>query len=60
MTYQQAEAKAKRLSELGFRLRMDSYGVGWRWKWQNIPVWSYTDAAPKSVALIFALQEINL
>lgn len=60
MTFEQAEAKAKRLSELGYRLKMEEHQGGWQWRWKDIPIWHYTDATPKAVALIFALQEINL
>lgn len=60
MTYQQAEAKAKRLSELGFRLRLEPHGDGWKWMWNNIPMWQSAAPCTKGVALIWALQEIHL
>lgn len=63
MTYQEAEQKAFRLGRAGYRLAMDQKQGIWAWQWNYpnriITPTSTTNAAPKAVALIFALSEIH-
>jgi hypothetical protein len=62
MTYSQLEAKAKRLSFLGFKLRLYQDKEGWLWEWgyQGVVIArGGTDAAPKPLALFFALNDFN-
>jgi hypothetical protein len=62
MTYSQLEARAKRLSFLGFKLRLFEDKEGWVWEWgyQGIVIKrNATNAKAKGVALVFALEDLN-
>jgi hypothetical protein len=64
MTYEQAEARAIAASKAGCRIKMWYATNQWHWTWLT-PVGGVmvannggTNAAPKGVALIFALEQI--
>jgi hypothetical protein len=62
MTYSQLEARAKRLSFLGFKLRLFEDKEGWVWEWGyqgTVIKRNATNAKPKGVALVFALEDLN-
>jgi hypothetical protein len=65
MTYEQAEAKALAASKAGFGLKMWQENEWWHWTWKmplangvTVQQLGSTNAAPKGVALIFALEQI--
>ena len=57
MNYKMSEAKARLLSQMGYRLKMWQDGEFWRWQWNN-GITGYTDADSKALALVFALETI--
>jgi len=60
MTFKQLEARAKHLSSMGARLKLEPAAMeGWQWEWMvngYVMGKNYTNAAPKAVALWMALQ----
>jgi hypothetical protein len=64
MTYEQAEAKAIASSKAGCRIKMWYAANQWHWTWLFsvggilVTQDGSTNAAPKGVALIFALEQI--
>jgi hypothetical protein len=57
MNYKMSEAKARLLSQMGYRLKMWQDGEFWRWQWNN-GITGHTDANSKAIALVFALETI--
>jgi hypothetical protein len=62
MTYEQAEARARELSELGCKLRLEPNGDGWLYQWA-IPggmlyVSGHIGTPSKVVALVWALEAV--
>jgi hypothetical protein len=55
MNYKIAEAKARFMSNMGYRLKMWQDGELWRWQWNNGSTGS-TNANSKAIALVFALE----
>jgi hypothetical protein len=64
MTYEQAEAKALAASKAGHKIKMWYAANQWHWTWLInlggilVTQDGSTNAAPKGVALIFALEQI--
>jgi hypothetical protein len=65
MTYDKAEFNAKAASAMGYRIKMWREDGWWHWTWKMplangvvIQQSGSTNAAPKGVALIFALEQI--
>jgi hypothetical protein len=56
-TYAILQAKARLLSNMGFRLKLWQEGELWKWQWNNGLAGS-TDAQSKEIALIFALESV--
>jgi hypothetical protein len=57
MNYKIAEAKARFMSNMGFRIKLWQDGELWRWQWNNGTTGS-TNANSKAIALVFALETI--
>jgi hypothetical protein len=55
MNYKIAEAKARFMSNMGFRIKLWQDGELWRWQW-NTGTTGSTNANSKAVALVFALE----
>lgn len=55
MSYKIMEAKARFMSNMGFRIKLWQDGELWRWQW-NTGTTGSTNANSKAIALVFALE----
>jgi hypothetical protein len=55
MNYKTAEAKARVMSSMNFRIKLWQDGELWRWQWNTGSTGS-TNANSKAIALVFALE----
>lgn len=63
MTYEEIEAKAKRLGAAGFRLKVEEEPAGWAWQWRHPVIGVYpreeTTIGTRAVAVVLAIEGLT-